>query len=707
MMKPRIFSGRIVFDHLQKTAGQAVNAWLTKALGSGCVTPNLNHARHADLINKYGGKYSIISGHMDFEGHGLDPRYQYITCLREPLDRAISWIYFTRNNPSSSKIDILSEQIDRFIASRGEDFGAELRGHISNPYVEHFAMISSTTPRSQEQKLSEAMSAVEQYDVCGFYEEMQGFLADVAALIGVTVPKQFERVNITHTRPTVAQVSPLLLKRLEEVNAFDLEFYRLMRERRRQSENRRAAVALPESSLWEPYNPEVWDLELSTSGFTMLSAGLEGDDTLTADQVLCLYVEFSLGVPIECLEIGIHIFDEDRRWAFGTNTTLLGRQLRQLEPGTHRAHYYLVAGLPEGKYTAGFAFIEMSAEGHRTLAWYDNLVSFRVNVPRLTPCAGYVSLPVEFSCWQTSDTAYKQIEDAAGTLRSDAVQGGVGVVVGEAFDLPVRLENNSAQPWATSLSNPIYLSYRAMDEQGNPVRFDGARTPLSEAKVSPGQTLAMKMHVVAPSAPGRYRLVLAPMQKLFWFDEKGFTPGMLELDVVQHGAERHYDAADIRLFSQIGRREGRTLISNGQEGFLLFGPYAHVLAGSYTACIEGSAECAVRKSWVDVACDNGTRILAKQDMLFESSRDWQMSVPFELVEAVFDLEVRVWVADNELLRLHRICLRPSQSRAVLEPRQKIDEEAERCAESITTVPNQHHRGGRGKKRLRKKLNKSI
>ena len=92
MTKSPVFAGRVIFDHLPKTAGQAINSWLTKELGGGCVTTNLN-GQHEDLIRLYGGEYSIISGHVYFQGNGLDPRYHYMTSLREPLDRVVSWLF--------------------------------------------------------------------------------------------------------------------------------------------------------------------------------------------------------------------------------------------------------------------------------------------------------------------------------------------------------------------------------------------------------------------------------------------------------------------------------------------------------------------------------------------------------------------------------------------------------------------------------------
>ena len=65
----RPYSGRLIFDHFPKTAGQAVNAWLTEELGSGIVSQNLI-GNHREMIDR-AGHYSIISAHVHFgEGGG-------------------------------------------------------------------------------------------------------------------------------------------------------------------------------------------------------------------------------------------------------------------------------------------------------------------------------------------------------------------------------------------------------------------------------------------------------------------------------------------------------------------------------------------------------------------------------------------------------------------------------------------------------------
>ena len=121
-MAIKSFPGRIVFDHRPKTGGQALSAWLIDRLGAGCVSPNLTGS-NAELIKLYGGIYSIISGHVNFLDRGtLDPRYQYITCLREPVDRVLSWLFFVLDDativPHSEHV---RRSADIFFRSEGKE----------------------------------------------------------------------------------------------------------------------------------------------------------------------------------------------------------------------------------------------------------------------------------------------------------------------------------------------------------------------------------------------------------------------------------------------------------------------------------------------------------------------------------------------------------------------------------------------------------
>jgi hypothetical protein len=142
---PQFFNtpSRVIFDHLQKTGGMAINQWLTTALGDGCVSPNIGAIDHRSLIAKFGGTYSVLTAHVNFGRQGMDPRYQYVTLLREPIDRVVSWLYFIVNNNTSERFGEFWHVAKRFIESGGDDGDDLLHGNF---YVKHFASIDGVNP---------------------------------------------------------------------------------------------------------------------------------------------------------------------------------------------------------------------------------------------------------------------------------------------------------------------------------------------------------------------------------------------------------------------------------------------------------------------------------------------------------------------------------------------------------------------------------
>ncbi|MDD4928781.1 MAG: Wzt carbohydrate-binding domain-containing protein [Gallionella sp.] len=525
----QVFSGRVIFDHIPKTAGTAIHDWLTRTLGVGCVSPQLN-GLHRDLIRDYGGEYSVILAHIGFHTAGLDPRYQYVSCIREPIDRAISWLFFALKNNGPEDLPAgVHAKVAGYLAHGSQDTADPvLYPYISNCCVNHFSSIVSSEPRSDEKKLADALLAIEQYDVWGLYEEMPLFLADFVAKFKLPTDEGICRINVTKSRPVVRECSPLLLNDLKKLNALDLEFYRILRERlqrKRGKKSLRSIFFRPKLSPWTPYNPEKYR-SFSAPEFTLISDGLNGSQSLTEGQTVVFFAEFSLSRPVAELNIGISILDENGRLAFGTNTTLLGQPLLHMERGTYRVQYSLVTNLPQGCYTLGFACLEHLPEGDRELAWYDNCATFRISTLRPVPGIGYVSLPTKIHCRSIGSEAFELVEDGAGELFCESVPE--SLTTDKLFELTVSLVNSSGQVWMSSKCHPVNLSYHWMDLLGNTVVFDGKRT--SVPHVSPGEAVFAHMSILTPKVPGNYRLVLVPVQEnSCWFDEIGFKPGLMEV----------------------------------------------------------------------------------------------------------------------------------------------------------------------------------
>lgn len=271
--------------------------------------------------------------------------------------------------------------------------------------------------------------------------------------------------------------------------------------------------------------------DINSDDFLLVNVTLFESHRVERGQVICFELEFSLLINIAELEIGIHIFDEYGRWAFGTNTTLLEKKLINVKRGTHRVQYHLVVDLTEGAYTAGFAFAESGVAGVRELAWFDRLVNFSVTVPRPQACVGYSSMPVAVSYWQVSESVKGLIEDFSG--RVTVLAAVADVMVDHTFNLPCLLHNASSQLWAGSAANPLNLSYHWHDAHGEVVIFDGERTPFAEAGLGAGEVVEVSLKVLAPAVPGKYRLTVTFVQDgVCWFEDRGFEPAVMEVHVV-------------------------------------------------------------------------------------------------------------------------------------------------------------------------------
>ena len=355
------FAGRIIFDHIPKTGGLAVNQWLTEALGAGTVI---------------GG---ITGG---------------------------SWLYFVINNHTPKQLPGLWEAANEFISSNGQEVAPSLLIHISNQNVKHFSHVRSALPRSAEEMLADALSAIEQYEVCGFYDEMPIFLADVAALIGLQAPKQIDRKNMTNSRPSKKAASSSLINRLIALNEQDLAFYRLAKSLRQ--ENRVTKSEINSSTLSPMHYVPKRDRKYSVPEISILSVSAEIMEACVAGQKLRVLTKFSLARAISELEIGIGIIDDYGRWTFGTNTTLLNRRLLKINKGTYCMEYLLNANLPEGPYTITIAFAERVAAGSQELCWQDNVTTFNVSIQRVSPSIGYSNIPVEYDFYQLSEEVDEQ-----------------------------------------------------------------------------------------------------------------------------------------------------------------------------------------------------------------------------------------------------------------------------------------------------------
>lgn len=390
------YPGRIIFDHLPKAAGQAVNCWLANQLGAACVTPNLN-GMHSELIRRYGGKYSVISGHIAFDhGDPLDPRYDYVTLMREPVDRAVSWISYLLNDvPVVPQSERLVDGAKLFWKSEGKDTTPEFLESVSNPYVRHFSAAGLPGRMERSRMLDAALNTLLGYKVVGLYESMPDFLHNLAGLIGIPAPDKLDTVNKTTQRPKVSEITATIKTRIGELNELDLALYEKVKHWLGPEQSPRAWPSFrpPGESRWQKFDASNAGCSYTAPELSIEAYEMPCGAFVLRGHLLVFELVFQLHTSTSNLVVSIHIRDTDKRWVFGTNSQLLDYPSGINAPGRYKVCFTLTADFPIGSYTAGISFADFAMDGQQELAWHDTLFEFEVQNDGRARGSGYSPTP--------------------------------------------------------------------------------------------------------------------------------------------------------------------------------------------------------------------------------------------------------------------------------------------------------------------------
>jgi len=130
----------------------------------------------------------------------------------------------------------------------------------------------------------------------------------------------------------------------------------------------------------------------------------------------------------------------------------------------------------------------------------------------------------------------------------------------------------------------------------------------------------------------------------------------LSLDLPSH--RRVFDGSSRQFRTRVGQIDGRSLVSTGTEGNLLFGPYLTLAAGFYRIMIFGAYDVPPEScAHVDVCTDAGTTVLARRDFFGRAS--WRIvDVNVFLKLCCRDLEVRLVVDKLAEFRIDRVEILP-------------------------------------------------
>ena len=103
---------------------------------------------------------------------------------------------------------------------------------------------------------------------------------------------------------------------------------------------------------------------------------------------------------------------------------------------------------------------------------------------------------------------------------------------GEPFNGTVRLRNTSGETWPSGPGRRLKPAYHWLDESGEPVVFEGARSAFARP-VKPGRGVRLEQQVLPPDEPGRYILQLDLVYEFVgWFSERGAPTCEAEVEVL-------------------------------------------------------------------------------------------------------------------------------------------------------------------------------
>lgn len=174
----------------------------------------------------------VSGAHLPMGVHTVFGRpAEYITILRDPIDRVVSNYYYTRDNMIGR--DPRLGTLEGYIESR-IDFGAE------NFQVRILSGAAELDPGNDAERVARPFAEVEPRHLEMAKRNIDAHflaaapLADFTALVLMLRRLYgwewrrtlFDRINPTKGRAKLADIAPATLRRIEELNRFDIDLYR-------------------------------------------------------------------------------------------------------------------------------------------------------------------------------------------------------------------------------------------------------------------------------------------------------------------------------------------------------------------------------------------------------------------------------------------------------------------------------------------------
>jgi hypothetical protein len=385
--KSKYFARRIIFNHLEKTAGQSIYKLICDCVGKSAVTPNFS-LNYDEAIARFGGKYRFIFGHILRLDEELDLRYEHVTILREPTDRIVSWLYYLTSHTSSDETHgMLIQDARKYLESDGDILGDTLRNTF-NLYIQRFAGSHKMVDLNSADRINCAINSLEKYNLFGFYERLDEFTVLLNAFIPSVKEFSLENINTTPTRKKITEINSKLPSNIYLHNKDDYEFY----------DRALSVYEYGKSKFIKNRTSFEGDFYRGTrfkyvKDENVINFNYVSIDGVSFGNIFRTVVSFSLKNPIHKKIIGIMIHNQEGVNLYGINSRLLGIDLPSDSLEFSLAIEF-ECYFPCGNYYFGVALVDDGETGEaRHLMWDDCVFKFKVKNPNSSP--PFFSIPIK------------------------------------------------------------------------------------------------------------------------------------------------------------------------------------------------------------------------------------------------------------------------------------------------------------------------
>jgi hypothetical protein len=227
----------VIFLHVPKTAGTTLHHILERCYPRNqiCSFKDPNYRSELENFQKLSTEtreaYRLIKGHLSFGFHRhLPGRSTYITFLREPVARALSFYHYARSHPEHYLYPLLGDDhVDLKILLRQRTPTTHELFNLQTSMVAGDEWDDPERPADRAALERAKQNLRSHFDVVGLTEEFDTSLRLLRRRFGWKV-RFYTRKNVTRRKDQIDNLDPETHSLVREANALDIELYQFARE---------------------------------------------------------------------------------------------------------------------------------------------------------------------------------------------------------------------------------------------------------------------------------------------------------------------------------------------------------------------------------------------------------------------------------------------------------------------------------------------